>query len=59
MYVEARGPDGCLSPRKDGNDRGGNRPGSFPIEIDEDVRCEYWTEIRGLPDQVDERVTYG
>jgi len=33
--------------------------GSFPIEIDEDVRREYWTDIRGLPDRVDERVTYG
>ena len=46
-------------PRKDGNDRGGNQSGSFPIEIDEDVRREYWTDIRGLPDRADERVTYG
>jgi hypothetical protein len=46
-------------PRQDGNDRKGNRPGSFPIEIDEDVRREYWTQIRGLPERATERVTYG
>ena len=46
-------------PRRDGNDRGGNRPGSFPIEIDEDVRREYWTDIRGLPERAAEPVTYG
>jgi len=46
-------------PRKDGNDRRGNRPGSFPIEIDEDVRREYWIEIRGLPDRAADAITYG
>jgi hypothetical protein len=46
-------------PRKDGSDRKGNRPGSFPIEIDEDVRREYWTEIRGLPERANDPVTYG
>jgi hypothetical protein len=46
-------------PRKDGNDRGGNQPGSFPIEIDEDVRREYWTEIRGQPERASEGITHG
>jgi hypothetical protein len=46
-------------PRTDGNDRKGNRPGSFPIEIDEDVRQEYWRDIRGLPQRCTEPVTYG
>jgi len=47
---------GC---RRDGNDRGGNNPGSFPIEIDDDVRQEYWEQLRGQPERADERVTYG
>jgi hypothetical protein len=44
-------------PRKDGNDRKGKRPGSFPIEIDEDARREYWSAIRGLPGRATENVT--
>jgi hypothetical protein len=32
-------------PRKDGSDR--LYGGSMPVEIDEDVLEEYWTEIRG------------
>lgn len=36
---------GC---RKDGADRLYN--GGPPVMIDEDVRKEYWTEVRGLPD---------
>lgn len=36
---------GC---KRDGSDRlYGER---VPVEIDEDVRVEYWTEIRGLPE---------
>jgi hypothetical protein len=35
-------------PRKDGQDRLYARS-SQPVEIDEDVREEYWTKIRGLP----------
>jgi hypothetical protein len=46
-------------PRKDGNDRTGNQAGSFPIEIDEDIRREYWTEIRCLPERASDAVTYG
>lgn len=34
-------------PRKDGDDRLYGEP--VPVEIDEDVRDEYWTEIRGQP----------
>ena len=37
-------------PRKDGEDRlyAGQ---SLPVEIDDDVREEYWIEIRGLPER--------
>jgi len=38
-------------PRRDGEDR--LYPQSTqPVEIDEDVRKEYWTEIRSLPEAV-------
>ncbi|MEX1023860.1 MAG: 1-deoxy-D-xylulose-5-phosphate synthase [Planctomycetota bacterium] len=37
---------GC---RKDGADR--LYGGGVPVEIDEDVREEYWTSIRGLPER--------
>ena len=41
---------GC---RRDGTDRlYGER---VPIEIDEDVRVEYWTEIRRSPERVDQK----
>jgi hypothetical protein len=41
-------------PRKDGQDRlYGER---VPVEIDEDVRSEYWTEIRGQPGRVTEPI---
>ena len=35
-------------PRKDGTDR--LYKSDMPVEIDEDVREEYWTEIRGMPE---------
>jgi hypothetical protein len=35
-------------PRKDGTDR--LYKSDFPVEIDEDVREEYWTEIRNNPE---------
>ena len=42
---------GC---KKDGSDRlYGERN---PVEIDDDVREEYWTEIRGAPERSHERV---
>ncbi len=44
-------------PRKDGLDRGGPRP--LSIEIDEDVRREYWAEVRGQPARASERITRG
>jgi hypothetical protein len=45
---------GC---KKDGNDRlYGER---LPIYIDEDVREEYWTEIRNLPEQKNVKVING
>ena len=36
---------GC---KRDGNDRLHGE--HVPVEIDDDVREEYWTEIRGLPE---------
>jgi hypothetical protein len=51
-YVEVEsGEDYWISgPRRDGQDRlYGERQ---PIEIDEDVREEYWTEIRREPDNI-------
>ena len=50
-YIEeSTGDDYWISgPKKDGSDRlYGER---VPIEIDEDVREEYWTTIRNLPDE--------
>ncbi len=60
-YVELESGDhylisGC---RRDGLDWDRNRPRSTPIEIDEDVREEYWKDIRGQPERMNERVTYG
>jgi hypothetical protein len=39
-------------PRKDGQDR--LYPGGAPVEIDEDVREEYWSVVRGNPARKDE-----
>jgi hypothetical protein len=36
-------------PRRDGNDR--LYGGGLPVVIDEDVREEYWTEIRRIPER--------
>jgi len=45
---------GC---KKDGSDRlYGER---LPIHIDDDVREEYWTEIRGLPSYSDKKIING
>jgi len=44
--------------REDGLDRSeGQKRGSFPAEIDEDVREEYWTAVRRQPRRAHERVT--
>ena len=37
-------------PRKDGRDR--LFVSAVPVEIDEDIRDEYWRDIRGLPERV-------
>jgi len=54
-YDVATGEEYWISgPKKDGSDRlYGER---VPVEIDDDVREEYWTVIRGLPGRVDESV---
>jgi len=39
--------------------RGGDRLYGGIIEIDDDVREEYWTSIRGLPQNKDQRVCRG
>jgi hypothetical protein len=41
-------------PRRDGTDRLYGE--STPVEIDDDVREEYWRFIRGKPDRVSDRV---
>jgi hypothetical protein len=43
-------------PHRDGKDRLYGE--ATPVEIDDDVREEYWTEIRGLPSRVGERTTW-
>ena len=40
-------------PKKKGGDR--HRCGGGPVEVDEDVREEYWTEIRRQPERKNER----
>ena len=44
-------------PRRDGADR--LYGGGLPVEIDEDVREEYWTEIRKKPEWKDRSTTAG
>jgi hypothetical protein len=45
--------------RADGLDRSdGRKRGSFRVEIDEDVREEYWLKIRNEPSRVNESVIY-
>jgi hypothetical protein len=45
--------------RADGRDRGGKaKLGSFPVAIDEDVRKEYWNDVRGEPERSHERVVH-
>ena len=43
--------------REDGLDRSeGRKRGSFPVEIDDDVRDEYWTRVRREPARAHVRV---
>jgi hypothetical protein len=42
--------------RADGKDRGGkNKVGSLPVNIDEDVRADYWRDVRDQPARSHER----
>ncbi|HEX8074863.1 MAG TPA: hypothetical protein VF545_07765 [Thermoleophilaceae bacterium] len=45
---------GC---KKDGSDRHRFARQGEPVEIDEDVREEYWREIRGQPERRNETVS--
>ena len=40
-------------PKKNGQDR--HPYGGGPVEVDKDVREEYWTEIRRQPERTDEK----
>ena len=53
-YEEATGEDYWISGCKR---RGGDQlyATNVPIEIDEDVRVEYWRDIRGAPKRVNEK----
>lgn len=53
-YDEATGEDYWISGCKR---RGGDQlyATNVPVEIDEDVRVEYWQDIRGMPEMTDER----
>jgi len=45
--------------RKDGLDRNeGHKGGSFPVEIDDDVRDQYWERIREEPKRRHERIIH-
>ena len=51
--VETREGYWISGPKKNGGDR--HRHGGGPVEIDEDVREEYWTEIRKQPEKKNEK----
>jgi len=54
-YDVATGEEFWISgPKKDGGDRLHGQ--GIPVEIDDDVREEYWRDIRGLPDRSQESV---
>jgi hypothetical protein len=54
-YDVDRGEDYWISgPKRNGSDR--LYGGSTPVEIDDDVREEYWRDIRRLPKRIDEGV---
>lgn len=68
-FKRSKGPAGCgnyievdtgdiywiSGPKKDGTDRyyWGK---SAPVEIDDDVREEYWTEIRNKPEKANDNI---
>jgi hypothetical protein len=53
-YDVATGDEYWISaPKKDGGDRlYGER---VPVEVDDEIRAEYWTDIRRRPDRLAER----
>jgi hypothetical protein len=51
--VETREGYWISGPKKDGSDR--LHGSGAPVEIDEDVREEYWTEIRRQPERKTEK----
>ena len=53
-YDEATGEDYWISGCKR---RGGDQlyATNVPVEIDDDVRVEYWRYIRGMPEMIDEK----
>jgi hypothetical protein len=56
-YVDIETGEGywISGPKKDGTDRyGWSR--QTPVEIDEDVREEYWTKIRNQPERINEKI---
>ena len=53
--LETGDPFWISGPKRDGGDA--LYGGSTPIAIDEDVREEYWREIRGQPERVHDKAT--
>src|SRR5262245_54385313 len=54
-YDEATGEDYWISgPKRRGADR--MYGSALPVAIDDDVRVEYWRDIRGQPERIDDRV---
>jgi len=53
--VETRAHFWISGPRQDGQDR--LYSGGVPVEIDDDVRDEYWTDIRRQPERSGETST--
>lgn len=51
--VETREGYWISGPKENGRDR--HRHGGGPVEIDEDIREEYWTEIRKQPGRKNEK----
>ena len=57
-YKDEAGDDYWISgPKRNGEDR--LYPSNLPIEIDENAREEYWTNIRKKPEWRDRKITLG
>lgn len=55
IHLESRTEYWVSGPKRDGSDRLFHQ--RLPIDIDEDVRVEYWTQIRKEPARVNEKAT--